>query len=188
MSLPAAAVIAITETWNEHTTLFTLSIDLGTVQLSVVTESLDELLSAGINPDPLKAGLAQAVSTARLGTSPASSPAAHPPAADTGSADPWMTVGPAPQPQPAPPVHTPAGATWAPQGSAQAGPTVVNVQGSKGPQQWTLNAPGAPYCACGQPAGQVRAKGSGGRDYTAWRCAKGAGDDWRTKCDFNQWA
>jgi len=175
--------------------LFTLRVDLGTCQLDVAVDSLDALVSAGIDPNPLKTGLAQAVGAAGFGyaapalgsSAPSSAPAEAAPASD-----PWMTAGPTPQSQAAPPVQAYGPAQYAPHGGAQAAPAmvtpqVITLQTGKGPQQWTLGIPGAPYCQCGQAAGQVRAKGGNGRDYTAWRCAKGSGDDWRTKCEFNQW-
>jgi hypothetical protein len=171
--------------------LFTLKVDLGTVQLDIAVDTLDALVSAGIDPNPLKTGLAAAVQAAQLTwVGVAEAPGSSAPAEGAPAADPWMTAGPTPQSQAAPPVQQVGQQSYAPQNmpqGASGGQQSLTLQTGKGPQFWTLGIPGAPYCQCGVSAGQVRAKGGNGRDYTAWRCAKGSGDDWRTKCEFNQW-
>lgn len=66
--------------------------------------------------------------------------------------------------------------------------STITVQTPNGLQVWTLAPNGAPSCKCGEPAALVHGTNRNGGAYNAYRCAKGAGDNWRTKCDFNQWA
>lgn len=71
--------------------------------------------------------------------------------------------------------------------SAPSGPTgTKTVNTPSGPRTWTFNAVGAPQCDCGDPAGLVQGKSARGT-FKQWRCAKGAGDDWKSKCEFSQW-
>lgn len=86
-------------------------------------------------------------------------------------ADPWAASGPASAP--APPMPAPG---------------VKTVQTRNGAQSWTFSPPGGPLCQCNEPAAFVRGTTSKGAPYSAYRCAKGAGDNWRNKCEFNSWA
>lgn len=51
---------------------------------------------------------------------------------------------------------------------------------------YTMGLPEAPECLCGDPAAKVRAKARSGKMYNAWRCAKGVGDDWKSKCTYSE--
>lgn len=64
---------------------------------------------------------------------------------------------------------------------------VLTIKGPNGMQTWTLNPPGGPECDCGEPAALIHAPKAKGGFYDAYRCAKGAGDNWRDKCGFNKW-
>lgn len=64
---------------------------------------------------------------------------------------------------------------------------VVTVQTPNGLQVWTLNPGNAPWCGCGEPSALVHGTTKQGKPYNAYRCAKGAGADWRGKCDYNEW-
>jgi len=70
-----------------------------------------------------------------------------------------------------------------------AGPagSVLTVKGPNGMQTWTLNPPNGPMCDCNEPAALVHGPKAKGGFFDAYRCAKGAGDDWRNKCSFNKW-
>jgi hypothetical protein len=68
------------------------------------------------------------------------------------------------------------------------GPEVVEVKAFGQVQTWTLRKPGAPKCQCGEPAALVDAKSKAGKPYQQWKCAKGAGSDWKKKCDYKEWA
>lgn len=81
-----------------------------------------------------------------------------------------------------------AGSASYAQGAAQPSrPSVLNVKGPQGMQTWTLNPPGGPECKCGEPAALVHGPKAKGGFFDAYRCAKGSGDNWRNKCDFNKW-
>lgn len=62
---------------------------------------------------------------------------------------------------------------------------VRTVKTKFGVQTWRF-PPDAPRCDCGEPAGLKAAVSQSGKPYKAWNCAKAAGDDWRDKCDFNE--
>jgi hypothetical protein len=66
--------------------------------------------------------------------------------------------------------------------------STVTVQTPNGLQVWTLAPDGAPSCLCGETSALVHGTNKNGGPYNAYRCAKGSGDQWRTKCDFNKWA
>lgn len=103
-------------------------------------------------------------------------------------ADPWGQAAPPQAPaqsqgstfrrMPAPPAQPPP--------PAESG--TVTVQTPNGLQVWTLAPNGAPACKCGEASALVHGTNKNGGAYNAYRCAKGAGDNWRAKCDFNQWA
>lgn len=52
---------------------------------------------------------------------------------------------------------------------------------------WTLSPPNAPDCYCGEPSALVQGPRAKGGSFSAYRCAKGVDDNWRDKCEFNQW-
>jgi hypothetical protein len=116
------------------------------------------------------------------------------------AADPWARPSASPQAaQAAPrtsasasPARPPATAQGAPVqqgGMTQAQGGVIVVDTPKGQQVWTLNPANGPVCDCGVPAAHVRApKKDGTGVYNAYRCALGAGPNWKSKCEFNQWA
>jgi hypothetical protein len=63
------------------------------------------------------------------------------------------------------------------------------VQTKNGDQTWTFHAPNAPTCHCDIVAAHVEGKKrDSDKTWKAWRCAKGAGDNWKDKCDFSEWA
>jgi hypothetical protein len=95
-------------------------------------------------------------------------------------ADPWAGAGgtSAPAP-PGPGVASPP---------VYAAPSVITVQTRQGAQTWTLAPPGAPMCQHNEPAAFVRGTTKDGKPYSAYRCALGSGPNWRSKCEFNQWA
>lgn len=64
-------------------------------------------------------------------------------------------------------------------------PNGTTIQGKNGPIQVTFNA--GPQCGCGLQSALYTGF-SNGKQWRAYRCAKGAGDDWRGKCSFQQWA
>jgi hypothetical protein len=83
---------------------------------------------------------------------------------------------------------TPAQPAASATSGSPAGPSGVrHVKDKNGVQTWTF-PPGAPNCECGVPAGHVSALNASGKAYKAFRCAKRSGDEWRSKCDFNEWA
>jgi hypothetical protein len=154
--------------------------------------------------------LAQAIADALLNKVP---PA---PAEVQAPADPWAAPQAPPGPPVQPPAQVPQAPVQAPQGqpgpyppppaqqyappAPQApvptapppipqapGTGTVTVQGRNGPTSWTLSPPNGPYCLCGVPAAFVTGKKSDGGTFSAYRCAKGAGNDWKNKCQFNQW-
>jgi hypothetical protein len=103
----------------------------------------------------------------------------------TAPPDPWGQPPAAPQngAQRPPSTFRPASPPAAPQTPQQ-----LTVQTPNGLQVWTLAPNGAPSCLCGEPAALVHGTKKNGGPYNAYRCAKGAGQNWRAKCDFNQWA
>jgi hypothetical protein len=66
------------------------------------------------------------------------------------------------------------------QGSTAPPERSVTVNG----KTWTLNAPGAPKCQCGEPAAIQEGTGKKG-PWQRWACARAAGDDWKSKCDYS---
>jgi hypothetical protein len=60
-------------------------------------------------------------------------------------------------------------------------PETTVVSGGK---TWRLNVAGAPRCQCGETAALQEGTGKKG-PWKRWACAKGAGDDWRSKCDYS---
>jgi hypothetical protein len=62
------------------------------------------------------------------------------------------------------------------------------VETKNGRQTWAFNAPNAPLCHCDITAAYVEGDKAKGGKWKAWRCAKGAGDNWKDKCDFSEWA
>lgn len=100
--------------------------------------------------------------------------------------DPWDSTSVPAQPaqpqqqaysQPAQPPAQP------PQGRPAAGVVTDN----KG-KTWTFGAPNAPRCQHGEPAALVSAiSQKSGKPYKQWRCARDF-DDYKTKCQFSQWA
>jgi hypothetical protein len=62
---------------------------------------------------------------------------------------------------------------------------VKTVKTSFGIQTWRF-PPDAPECDCGELAGLKGATSRAGKPYKAWCCAKASGDDWRNKCDYNE--
>jgi hypothetical protein len=51
--------------------------------------------------------------------------------------------------------------------------------------QWTFGLPEAPDCEHGERSAMVKGQSRAGKDYTAYKCARGGpGGDWRTKCEF----
>ena len=89
---------------------------------------------------------------------------------DPGPSDPWA-------------VNSATEAANAPVSQSTQATTVVD----KFDNQWILNSPGAPTCSCGISAGKIKGTSRAGKPYSAWRCAKavGAGDAWKSKCDFS---
>jgi hypothetical protein len=69
--------------------------------------------------------------------------------------------------------------------TTQQQPNGTTIQGKNGPIQVTFNA--GPHCGCGLQSALYTGF-SNGKQWRAFRCAKGAGDDWRGKCSFQQWA
>ena len=62
----------------------------------------------------------------------------------------------------------------------------VTKQYDKFGNQWVLNLPEAPNCECGIPAGQAHMTSKAGKKYTAWRCSKQLGDQWKSKCSYSE--
>jgi hypothetical protein len=105
-------------------------------------------------------------------------------AAQSTPADPWDT------PWPTDPTtgETPSTTATAPSSTPPPATTgTVTVNAKNGPQQWTLNTANAPVCKHGRPAAYVQGF-TNGKPWKRWSCALGAGEQWRDKCDFNQWA
>jgi hypothetical protein len=53
--------------------------------------------------------------------------------------------------------------------------------------QYLINSPNAPQCSCGDgsiAALVTRKSKKDGKSYKVYNCAKGAGDDWKNKCDY----
>ena len=108
---------------------------------------------------------------------------AVPGAPQSPQADPWDNSwpssqgGPPSQPQtstvPPPPPPVPSG--------------TVTINTPKGAQQWTTGAANAPLCECNDPAAYVQGY-TNGKLWKRWACAKGAGENWRGKCNFSVWA
>lgn len=181
---------------EEDDLTFNVVLDLGNgvkVEVNGLT-SMDEFRTAGVDPEPIKAAIASAltgvgtgvpVPTPGVASTPSPSEPAPAPAAEP--ADPWVTspvapnvaTGPAPVQQAAP---APQPAPAAP----SAGQQVITLQKPWGPETWTLNAPNAPLCQHGQPAGKKQATGRSGKPYAAWCCALKAGDQWKQACQMNE--
>jgi hypothetical protein len=124
----------------------------------------------------------------RLGSSPTTSATTSVPPPEAPETDPWDAPWPSQATDggsvPASPVASQA-AQSAPPPPVQPGTVTVNTK--NGPQQWTLGAANAPACKHGQPAAYVQGF-TNGKPWKRWTCALGAGDGWRNKCDFSQWA
>jgi len=97
--------------------------------------------------------------------------------------DPWADD-PAPASKPS---RARSGPSKAKSADAELRTKDVNAPG--GFQRWELGYADAPECECGDPAAKV--SGWKGKDsdrgkpsWVAWRCAKGAGKNWKDKCDF----
>lgn len=78
-----------------------------------------------------------------------------------------------------------ATATSTPTPSSQ--PQTITKETPNGPIVYQFGLSGAPNCLCGNPAAKVRGNKKAGGTYTAFKCAKTAGDNWQDKCDFVQW-
>ena len=66
------------------------------------------------------------------------------------------------------------------------GATGITTTRDKFEREWTIGLPEAPECDCPAPAARVKAKSQAGKWYTTWKCAKGAGSDYRDKCSFSE--
>jgi hypothetical protein len=98
--------------------------------------------------------------------------------------DPWSG-------QPVPePVRKPSAARTEPSGgSSGAGRPAASGTPVKDTDRfgnlWTMGLPDAPSCEHGEAAALVKGKSQKGKQYTAWKCARGAPNgDWQTKCEF----
>lgn len=166
-------------------------------------ESTQTPSSAGMPPASPESGATSATSP---NPEPASSIQTVRHSEDTGPADPWASdrsdypgeaaiarsalTGSGPANDDPWGSSTPASGTQAPQRPAQgrAGGTQgsgVRMIRDSFDREWTLNIPGAPACTCGKPAAKVKAKSRAGRWFTTYKCAKGAGENWRDKCEFS---
>lgn len=52
---------------------------------------------------------------------------------------------------------------------------------------FVFNDDGAPECDCGDTAVAKIGYSANGNPYGVFVCAKGAGEDWKSKCEFSQW-
>lgn len=100
--------------------------------------------------------------------------ASEEPAQEEAKADPWKS----------------GNATQAaPEATETAQQGTIHISTPSGPQTVTLAPSGGPPCNCGDPAALFVGKAQkSGKTWRQYRCAKSAGDDWKSKCEFSQWA
>lgn len=167
----------------------------GAVRFDVTAPSVEEFITAylqlGGNADWLVAQVKSQVGKAETGqalvvvadafpTATSSQPSVGAvPSVAPEPADPWAT-------SPSPSNGFPADTTTAAPFTAPSG--TVTVTTPNGNQTWQMNPPNAPTCLCGNPAAFVVGAKKAGGTWKAYRCSKGAGQDWKSKCEFSQWA
>lgn len=174
-----------------YTLSFPVTTD-GAVRFDVTAPSVPEFISTyiqlGGNADWLVEQIKSQIGKAEIGQALAVVADAFPTATQTESAkpataepaDPWATH------QTTPANTFPADTTTAAPFTAPSGTVTVNTP--NGAQTWQMNPPNAPTCLCGSPAAFVVGAKKAGGTWKAYRCSKGAGQDWKSKCEFSQWA
>jgi len=163
---------------------YTVAINIGGVQVGVVTASVNELTEQLALLEKNRERIAE-----QLGVQDSAPAAEDMPQNEAETApkrvDPW-SGDPVPDDTPrrsaarsAPSRGTSGGGSGSAQGTRQDTDRFGN--------RWTFGLPDAPSCEHG-PTARVNGTSQQGRKYTAFKCALGGpGGDWRNKCDFFQY-